>query len=327
MSVDTSRLLRALRSSPFWQSPPNVCACALNDSPGLSGLDLIWYFRRSHAALGKHFSIEASVAHYLSSSGPNAASPNLAFDEFWYRQRYADVEETVRTGRYRSGWEHYLLEGAAKRYNPAYWFDENWYAKQNADAMIDLRAGKILCAFEQYLRDGVQGDTSPSMYFNPAWYRSQHLSGERDGRLPIIDYLRKKPVHRPCPAPFFDPDWYTSQYLSHTNEQWLGSAYEHYIFVGRNRAHSPSPYFHEAEYRARYPEATRSIVEGKYATALEHYAAEGLVNGYFASHHLGAAGLDYRSPAVMQNYDQSLRLNLKQVAQLRQLLMATRNTT
>lgn len=320
MSTDASRLISALRSSPFWNSPSDVCAC--DKGPTIAGLDLVWYYRKYRQELDREFSIDGIVAYYLAGRRANVTSPNLAFDEFWYLQRYRDADQAVKKNRYVSGWEHYLAEGAENRLNPAFWFDERWYARQNADVALALREGRIVCGFEHYLREGVHTDSLPSIYFNSAWYRNQYLSGDEDRRVPIIEYLSAKPKRRLNPVPFFDEEWYANQYFGkNDNEAHPAlSSYEHYIFIGRSRSHSPSPNFNEAEYRTRYPEVTRSIIEGKYSSAMEHYATEGVINGYVATGHLHQGALDYRTPKIVQAYEQSLTLNLKQAADLRQLV-------
>lgn len=317
-----TQILSALRGSPLWRSPATLCACPHDSSIATGGLDLLWYFREFRAELGNSMCVDSCVAHYIQSAGPKYQSPNLAFDEFWYRQRYPEIDQAVRKQQYQSAWEHYLNEGAAAGYNPAFWFDEKWYRKQNVEVTLAIAEGALVCGFEHYLRTGVHTDALPSIYFNPPWYRRQYLAGSNSvsERIPLLDYLSKKRASRQCPVPFFDEPWYTAQYLSHTNTHKALPTYEHYVFVGRKLAHSPSPYFHEAAYRARFPEVVRQIEEGVYSTAFEHYAVEGVINGYIAPAHLGTGGLDYRGPALMKSYEKSFQLNLKQISHLRSLL-------
>lgn len=314
--VETSQFVSSFRSSPFWQSPPQFCFC--NQGPALGGLDLVWYFRQHREELGSELSIDACVAHYCRHAGSKLLSPNLAFDEFWYRARYPDADLAVKQETYASGWAHYVDLGARSGYNPGSWFDERWYQRQEPEAVLAIRDGQALCGFQYFLNKGILTETAPSLYFNPAWYAAQHTVD--NGRIPLVDYLSKGANQRPCPVPFFDEGWYVKQYLSGADSPKNVSAYEHYLSIGLRRAYSPSAAFNEFAYRVRYPEVARAISDGKYMSALEHFATEGVANGYVATTHLGSGGLDPRGPLVNAIFQKALESNLSHVANLNHLL-------
>jgi hypothetical protein len=318
MPSDVGCFLSAFCQSALWFSPSDLPVSSCGSSA--AGLDVIWYYRRWRHEFGDELSADAIAANYLKNVAVDLRSPNLAFDEGWYRQRYPDVNEAIRFGKYNSAWEHYLREGARNGYNPAFWFDERWYRRECPEASLGVRRGTLVCGFEHYLREGVHTGLLPSMYFNSPWYADRYLPGNPGHRIAIRDYLSRDRAQRPTPVPFFDDSWYRSQYHPPNGAPDFLSAYEHYIFIGRSRGHSASPHFNESAYRTRYPHVVKLIAEGRYASGLEHYAVEGIVNGYLSSSHLGSGGLDYRSPRIVHSYEKSLTLSMRQVAQIRGLL-------
>jgi hypothetical protein len=268
-----------------------------------------------------------SVEHYRANAARMALSPNLAFDEFWYRYRYADVDALVKAGAIASGWEHYLELGCGQNRNPAWWFDEEWYKAKNPDGNEAVKSGQFACGFEHYLLYGIRQDLSPSLYFDATWYRRQYLTTvDAQEAYPIVDYLLAPDRDARCPVRFFDAGWYRATYLcepqgSGTPEapRWQ-SAYGHYLLVGQQQQWSPSPRFNERAYRELNSDAAEGIAAGRYLSGLEHYIREGASTGAFVATHLGVAGVDYAGPAFVRAYERSLRLNLRQLDMLQRLV-------
>jgi hypothetical protein len=285
-----------------------------------------WYWRKFHRTADRSFTLADCKANYLQNAGCLFRSPNLGFDEFWYRHEYRDVEQLVEAGEYRSGWEHYLQEGARRGYNPVFWFDERWYKKQHGDVAAGVGNSELACGFQHYLLYGIHQDLSPSIYFNTAWYRERYMKNVQGGprSYPIVHYLLSAEKMRPCPVPFFDPDWYRNQYLvdsgAGSGELSPLPAYEHYLLFGRRLGHSPSPHFNEMAYREAYPEVAKQLGRGPYASGFEHYVTEGPANGFRSLTHLDTAGVDYASPEFLSIYERALRLELSQLAQLGDLI-------
>jgi len=313
-----SRLISIIRASRLWCSDGHL------ESPGtqgseLAGLDLAWYFRTYYKLLGPAPNTEDCAQDYIRNDGHPLRSPNLAFDELWYRHAYPSVTEQIRAGRFRSGWAHYLAEGASQRLNPNCWFDEHWYERRYCDVHLGIKNHSLQCAFEHFLLYGIAQDLSPSLFFNVPWYRRQYLSNAA-GAHPLTHFLRGRHGSQPAPTPLFDADWYNGQYLKTRpdppTQQF--TPFEHYLFIGRRVGHSPSPYFHEAAYRAANPDVSGKIEAGLYQSGLEHYFAEGMLDGLIAPRHIESSGVDYTSPAFLQFYEQSVTLNLKHVASLRE---------
>ncbi len=125
----------------------------------------VWYFQTYRNRWPDFLLLpDDAVAHYHLNARHFSLSPNLAFDEFWYRRRYTDVESLVRSGAVATGWHHYLEAGCIERRNPTWWFDERWYVSKNIEASQALQSGQFACGFEHYLLYGMKNNLSPSLY-------------------------------------------------------------------------------------------------------------------------------------------------------------------
>ncbi|HYP14529.1 MAG TPA: hypothetical protein VEQ63_11445 [Bryobacteraceae bacterium] len=270
--------------------------------------------------------VSDSLQRYLDRAGSEFQSPNLAFDEKWYRHRYPEVNQAVAAGVYRCGWEHYLSEGAKKQYNPVAWFDETWYLFRSSDAAQGVKCGALLCGFEHYLLYGIRQELAPSIYFSPAWYNKiTGAPGQGHGTYSIVQYLLAAENSRPVPVAFFDGPWYRTRYLGGPSDlPSIPEPFQHYLFYGRSCGFSPSPKFNEMAYREAHPEAAAKIAAGVYSSAFEHYATEGVLEGMVAPTHLETSGVDYAGPEFLPNYEYSVRVNFRQLALLRELAQTTR---
>lgn len=321
------RFLAVIRSGPLWCSPRASGRGHLLEQPGTpEGLDWAWYFRTYRKLWPNAAMLPAdSAAHYCSNAAPLFLSPNLIFDEFWYRCRYPEIDTQVRSGATASGWEHYLERGCLEHRNPVWWFDEEWYQSKYSEVGEAVKSHHLACGFEHYLLYGLRQDLSPSLYFDVPWYRKHYLAGDEAHKAPLVDYLLTAGRGTRCPVQFFDPDWYRSTYLSEGQgpdadelPRWQGP-YEHYIFWGRFQQSSPSPKFNESAYRELNPGVVEKIADGRYLSGFEHYVHEGAAAGLPLPTHLGTAGVDYAGPAFLKAYEKSLSLNMKQLHTLRRL--------
>lgn len=90
--------------------------------------DAAWY-RRRYAFIPAIADLrdEADIlAFYKECGEPLGHSPNPFFDEEWYRQAYADIDEAILAQQVPSGFAHYCAEGFSDR-NPNGFFDELFY--------------------------------------------------------------------------------------------------------------------------------------------------------------------------------------------------------
>ncbi len=274
--------------------------------------------------LGPFPCMQDGVRDYLDNSRTSLRSPNLAFDEVWYRDRYREVDALIKLGKFRSGWDHYTAEGAKEFYNPAIWFDDRWYQKQYPEVAVAVKAGSLMCGFEHFLMYGARQRFSPSIWFNSPWYERTYMrdSGNAEELIPIVQYLQLRRAARPSPTPLFNAGWYAGQYLAGAfrAEKESYSPFEHYMMIGRKQGYSPSRHFDEAAYRSDYPEVDEQIATGACLSGFEHYVLEGVQNGYVAHNHNQHAGIDYRSPYFLKSYERSILLNLRQIADLHELV-------
>lgn len=322
MAPRQKRLLEAIRSSPLWTS--NIALTAHADPPEVAGLDVVFYIRSHPDVWPSDHPVTACIRHYLQNVRARFTAPNLAFNEFWYRNFYPEVEDGIRTGRWRSGWDHFLEYGAHHEFDPAFWFNHHWYGKRYPETRQAVKDGSIGSLFEYYLTHGIPQDHSPSLYFNAGWYRAHHLNARTCGArvFPLVHYLLAPRMLKVCPAPFFDAEWYRKRYLKRLSadvDEYIPSPLEHYVLYGRAAGFSPSPAFHEAAYRAAYPDAVASIASGRHATGFEHFIDCGVIDGCIAPTHFETSGVDYTGPEFVDLYERSVRINLRHIARLRDL--------
>ena len=322
--MDMHHLVLAILSSPLWSSSRDLVPKSLERRTEIEGLDVAWYWRTFRDFLGPAPSMEACAEDYVRNGPRLSRSPNMAFDEAFYRRQYPEVDRMVRTGKIASGWAHYLDCGANSSYDPAAWFDDRWYRTTYNEVNSAISRGSLSCAFEHFLLYGIRQDLSPSIYFNSAWYRKTYMNNEAANRqFPVAHYLSSKQHLRPSPTPIFDSNWYAEQYLSSgrtVDRAKELSPFEHYMQIGRYIGYSPSARFDERAYRDAYPELGEILKEGKYATGFEHYICEGLLNGFVASGHMQSAGSDYSGPKYFETYEQAIALHVKRIAELRELV-------
>lgn len=317
--MNKQRLIAALHSSPLWLTPGHPVHCCHGKPESAQGVDVTWYWRTFRQARPESFTPEDCIADYWQHAAPAYRSPNLAFDEFWYRHQYPAVERLVKTGEFRSGWQHYLEEGARKQYNPVFWFDEQWYQRTYPEVREAIVNRSLVCGFEHFLLYGIREDLAPSIYFNVEWYREQYGKeiDAANASFPIVHYLFTDRKTRACPVPFFHPDWYTQQYLTDSSAETDPlPAYEHYMVFGRGLRYSPSPYFNESAYLEIYPEVAKQLEAGLYASGFEHYVSDGPANGFLPKTHLNLIGADYAGPRFIESYRQNLLLHLSQLRKL-----------
>ncbi|MDQ2802788.1 MAG: hypothetical protein M3Y41_08920 [Pseudomonadota bacterium] len=88
--------------------------------------DAEWY-RRAYALSG---SAEEMLQDYLEPGQALGRSPNIFFDELWYRKRNIDVAKSVAEGRFASGFDHYCGSGRESR-SPHWLFNPRFYEAES----------------------------------------------------------------------------------------------------------------------------------------------------------------------------------------------------
>jgi O-antigen biosynthesis protein len=94
--------------------------------------DTGWY-RRFHCQ-GRD--VQDALEEYLTVGQASGHSPNMFFDEAWYRRRNPDVAEAVQAGHFSSGFDHYCRAGFRTR-SPHWLFDVSYYEAGSPDLTAD----------------------------------------------------------------------------------------------------------------------------------------------------------------------------------------------
>jgi hypothetical protein len=81
--------------------------------------------------------------------------PSIQVDEGWYRERYGDVDEAIRAGKFDSAQDHYIDVGYFEgRFPRQVVVDEEWYCSAYLDVSQAIRRGQIQSAREHFEKQG-----------------------------------------------------------------------------------------------------------------------------------------------------------------------------
>jgi O-antigen biosynthesis protein len=227
----------------------------------------------------------AALRHYIEHGQASAHSPNIYFDEAWYRKRYPGVAAQVGDRQAESGFDSYCRSGF--RVNSPHWlFSEQLYRKLYPDLGDDVLASDAnVNGYDHYLRHGNRENRIGHLLFDPAIYRSQLDKDElAEAELagPFPHYLRRITSGRPeiRTTAYFDPDWYLQRYPAVAEAIAKGDwqcALHHYLCNDTPRAFDPSPDFSESHYLARYPDIAAAVEAAKWRNGFDHFLTHGAV--------------------------------------------------
>lgn len=266
------------------------------------GFDAEWY-AAVHPECGGE---AAALGHYLTVGRGRGLSPNMYFDEGWYRARNPDVAAAVAAGALGSGYEHYALVGYPSR-SPHWLYDDATYAEYAPD-LTDEVLVSFGCAnrYDHYLKAGAREGRIAHLLFQPAIY-AEALTGSPDGKIegansPFHHYLRHAWLGGAelRTSPYFDPAWYRAHCPA--AEAAIAArtalcALHHFLTAPAGEQGDPLPEFAAAQYARLAPEA------GQGSALYAHY----LKHGAFALA-APAPGIDLlaylaRSPTARADYE------------------------
>jgi len=236
---------------------------------------------------------EETLRAYDAQDEAKLISPNLLFDEGFYRATYSDAADYAQNLA-TSGLRHFVLHGISESRWPnealalvasAYGdpdtkltaLDAESYLRLNASARMFLSAFPVLTPLEHY-----------NLY----------------GRFLHLTTTPAALAVEPAPPPFvalmeaeFDPEFYASEYLN-------GSAkladrvdpFRHYLTVGIERQYSPNASFQEDWYRAYYSDV-RNAIPREILCGFQHYILVGRTEGRMPRFDL-TASLEAQLPGV-----------------------------
>lgn len=95
---------------------------------------------------------------------------SIYFDPEWYRRRYPQVEEAVRSGRWKSALHHYLCNDTPAEFDPLESFSEAHYLARDPGLRAVVQERQFRNGYMHFLRFGAQELRSPSPFLDLAWY-------------------------------------------------------------------------------------------------------------------------------------------------------------
>jgi glycosyltransferase involved in cell wall biosynthesis len=278
-----------------------------------SGLFDIFYYRHQTALDGEP---DALIRHYLEIGHSEKRSPNLFFDDNFYRATYLQNSDTEVANPFA----HFVKLGHSQKRRPSLLFDPEYYLLHNRD----IKESGI-DPFLHFIKHGVKEGRVPSKdlekLFDSKFYKAQ-VGEIESGLSPLEHYLIYGLANKRAPNQFFDGQYYLSNYpevdvnpllhymmtgaksgyrthpvfdsgfYGHTHDlrDYAYTPLHHYLHFGLKGSLRPSAHFDPVFYTQCYPDVLSSGID----PAL-HFLQIGL-----SAKRLGAGGLPANFP--MQNY-------------------------
>lgn len=241
---------------------------------------------------------EDIITLYFTQSVARQFSPNMLFDEQWYRSAYPDVAKAIQAGLLLSGFIHFVCFGAQE----SRWPNSTLFAQAQAQEQPYPALSEITAA--AYLRKNPQGVLFLKHFpiFSPLEH--YNLFGRKIGLLPHGERRRRPTTfdskYYNILASEFDARYYVTTYLegAYSKPSRGGETpFQQYIIHGIAAAHSPNAWFDETWYRAFYPEVRASIERGEIPCGFYHFLVAGRDEGRLPRYHRTRA-LEARMPGV-----------------------------
>jgi GT2 family glycosyltransferase len=216
---------------------------------------------------------------YLAHGQRLGHSPNMFFDESWYRASNPNIAVLLEQEKIRSGFDHYCRIGYRDR-SPHWLFDDMLYRRLNPD-IGDALPG-LFNRYDHYLRHGAREDRPAHILFDPHYYRTHAEDDGEIGRLgPFIHFLHR--IHwvgaDANTAIYFDADWYRYTYpavdAAVRAGRWL-CALHHYTCNDTPDAFDPLCQFSERFYRERNPDIQAALAAGTLRSGYQHFLFHGV---------------------------------------------------
>jgi O-antigen biosynthesis protein len=253
---------------------------------GWAEFDADWYLSR-YPDVRDRVPLEdpdSILGYYLDAGQRFGHSPNLYFDETWYRQQNPAVVEAIREGKYASGFDEYCQAGYGGR-SPHWLYTDYLYRMAGEELLHDvLRAEGFANRYDHYLRQGSRQGRVAHLLFDPVYYRAQLDATEaaRADQLGAFQHFLLPPAAgkpEPRTSIYFDPAWYVRAYPEATKgigTTWV-CALHHYLTNPTPTQFDPLPEFSEVSYLDRYSDIGASVEAGNLRNGYQHF----LTNGVF----------------------------------------------
>lgn len=159
-----------LRTAAFREAFYDAAPCGMHDAEGRVESPEEYFYeglRGRDAA-----KLEASTCCRFAESQRGietwqGAYDEQAFDEEYYFRKYPDVQEAVRAGRHKSGFEHYETVGRKEQRiarAKARQFDERFYLRLYPDVKEAVQLGQFVDGFEHFLMHGKEEGRKACFY-------------------------------------------------------------------------------------------------------------------------------------------------------------------
>ncbi len=237
--------------------------------------------RQTISALGMSLSADCDhnelIETYLTNSTLAAISPNLYFDEQWYRLYNADVLAAIDAGYVYSGFVHYVMFGIFE----GRWPNPGLHSFRQDAGNIPAATDDIDAALYISAHDGARIFLNHFPIISPLQH--YNLFGRMLGfkmQKNCSQNVLPNTSHFDKIAAEFDANYYRNKYLTgDISPRYFNDPFSHYLIYGIAKAYSPNAYFDEAWYRAFYSEVRIAIESGEILSGFYHYIAAGRDEG------------------------------------------------
>lgn len=228
-------------------------------------LDTQSFIKDARTLFGIDLSEGNLVQRYLEEPQLRSISPNPAFDELYYRRKYADVAQSIANGVFPSGLVHFLKNGFAEGRMPSRAFEMLAAGQRRwGDPIKDGELAQELIAMEPNCSEFAKWFRflSPLDIYNNLGRRV--LPAMKAGRV-RFELLAE---------PEFDAEFYLSQFPARERRK-ITDPFQHYLTEGCGQGLSPNARFDERFYISFYDDVRLAIAAGQVRCGFHHYLAAG----------------------------------------------------
>ncbi|QCE35013.1 glycosyltransferase [Acetobacteraceae bacterium] len=252
--------------------------------------DVEWYAQHydgiQEAMLAHGYQEDDYVRFYQEIGAGWGHSPNVFFDEIWFRSSLPEEKLETEEGRALSGFAFYCQKKGQEQ-SPHWLFDENLYTKRAfVSGGVNFQALGFENGWAHYLKNGEQEGLSPSPFFDlqlvgrlarlfPAYFKGRGLlEGWLNLPAKISDLYRV--------SWYFDPCFYLEYYPEAAQEIASGkyiNALHRYLSLAPFKKDNPSSDFDEIYYREANPDIVPFIKRGNFRNGFDHFLRCGAREG------------------------------------------------
>lgn len=250
--------------------------------PDWARFDVSWYKKHYHVIIdsfGLHDD-ESIMQFYKDFGAKLAHSPNMFFDEEWYRAAYPDILPMIEAGEIASGFAHYCATGFVER-NPNCFFDEEFYCRtQVCMSVPQLEAHGLRNGYDHYLIYGAREERDASLFFSTKLFIRENpdfLYDKHNGAfLSFLENYTDPTIAERRTSACFDPEWYMRAYpdVAEHIREWRHPL-RHYLGNATPGAFDPNPFFSERFYVQANPDVATVVAGGDFRNAYEHFLRYG----------------------------------------------------